>query len=317
MLSAERTIKSYVLHKYGLHISAECPRYEQQSGRWIADIKSDYPIYLHDDRNPESILLHFIPIRHIGKVSFDERLTPIAEESTPRENCIKNVNSLLKCYYDRTERIVVQASANAFVQIPEFRHFFTPIDQILSSLLEEDSVNIDDLLQHRSSKSQAKIKQYLKLLESMNIITANDTSIKTSQMFWLLYDSYFDISKKFDEENFRKAIISELLRVKYTALTQVFEISRLQPSIHIDSCIYRPAIEAEDVICLSTKSISTYYTLAYGKINEYTLVNHLRRLHSVGAIGRDGEFWCGKSELLTKMIELKNDMPQLSPPFIH
>jgi hypothetical protein len=315
-LNAERTIKSYVLHKYGLNISADTPQYDQKSGRWIADIKSDYPIYLQDDRNPENVLLHFIPIRHIGKVSFDERLSPLADESTPRERCLKNVQSLLKCYSDRTERIVVQASADSFVQIPEFRHFFTPIDQILSSLLEEDCVPIENLMKHRPVKSQVKINQYLKLLESMDIISYNDGNIRTSKMYWFLHNHFFSNDKSAEEE-FRKAIISELLKVKYSALTQVFATSRLQPSIHIDSCIYKPALEAEDIICLSTKSISTYYTAMYGNINEYTLVNHLRRLHSVGAIGRQGEFWCGKQELLENMVELKKNMPELCPPFVH
>ncbi len=315
-MNPERTIKSYVLHKYGLHISADNPAYDQKSGRWIANIKSDYPVYLQDDRNPNNVLLHFIPIRHIGKISFNEKLDPVIEESTPRENCVNNIQSLLQCYYDRTERIVVQASADCFVQIPEFRHFFTPIDQILSSLLEHDCVPLDDLLRHRPAKSQTKIKQYLKLLESMGIVKISNDMIKTSEIYWLLQNRFSEENREFGEENFRKAIISELLRVKYSSLRQVFEISRLQPSIHIDSCIYKPAMEAEDIICLSTRSISSVYTSTYGRINEYTLVNHLRRLHSVGAIQREGEFWCGKKDLLEGMLELKKNMPELCPPFM-
>ncbi len=314
-MSAQRTIKSYVLHKYGLHISAENPEFDKEARKWVANIKSDYPIYLQDDRCPEDVLLHFIPIKQIGQVSFDENLGLLSGESTPREKCLENIQCLLKTYYDRTERIVVQASADCLVQIPEFRHFFTPIDQILSAFLENESVPIDDLLRHRSAKSQAKIKQYLQLLEAMNIIHQNGEIAETCETYWLLHQKYED--EKFQEEGFRKAIISELLRKNYTALRQVFEISRFQPSIHIDSCIYRPAIEAEEQICLSTESIMQYYRTTYGRINDSVLVNYLRRLHVAGAIEREGKYWCGTENLLSDMMTLKNDMPELAPPLMH
>lgn len=319
MGSAQRTIKSFVLHKYGLHISAEKPEFDRLSKKWTADIKSDYPLYLQDDRDPDNVLLHFIPIKHIGKVSFDENLTFLNEESTTREICIKNLQSLLKSYKDRTEKIVVQASADCFVQIPEFRHFFTPIDQIITSLMERDFVTLENLLRFRGPKSQAKIKQYLKLLESIKVIerTNDNKEIKTSETYWLLYDYYQNQDKSiFPEEDFRKAIISKLVSTKYSVLTQVFEISRFRPTIHIDSCIYRPAIEAEELICLSNKSIIKFYTETYGKVNEYTLLNHLRRLQSVNAIQRKDEYWCGTKELLDSMLQIKNEMPILSPPLI-
>ena len=270
---------------------------------------------MQDDRNPENVLLHFIQMKHIGKVSFDESLSPIKSESTPVGNCVDNIQSLLKSYHDRTERIIVQASSDSLVQIPEFRHFFSPIDQILSSILEKDRVGVHDLLKYRTTKSRTKIKQYLKLLESMQIIEFNDSAVQTSEMYWLIRNRLTE-KNQFDEESFRKAIISELLRIKYTALTQVFEISRLQPSIHIDSCIYRPAMEAEELICLSTKSVSEYYRSTYGRINDYKVINYLRRLNSVEAIERKGKLWCGKEILLEKMIDLKKDMPELAPPLL-
>ena len=319
-MSAQRTIKSYVLHKYGLNISAETPEFDQNAKRWVAGIRSNYPVYVQDDRNPSDVALHFIPIRNIGKITFDEKLFPVKEESTPREKCLENVQSLLKSYYDRTERIIVQASANNLVMIPEFRHFFTPIDQIITALLEKDQVSFVDLLRHRTPRNQTKIRQYLKLLESMEIIESKNDHIETGRMFWLLHEGRKNKEEEpkppFDEETFRKAIISEFLKTRYTALTQVFEISRVQPSIHVDSCVYRPALEAEEVVCLSTKSIFGSYTSTYGRINEINLANYLRRLRMAGAVERDGQYWCGTKPLVDEMVKLKNEMPELSPPLM-
>lgn len=325
-MSAQRTIKSYVLHKYGLNISAECPEFDISSKKWVADIKSNYPVYIQDDRTPNNVSLHFIKIKNIGKVTFDEKLSIIKGESTPRDKCLETVQNLLKSYNDRTERIVVQASADCLVTMPEFRHFFTPIDQIITALLENDVVSIDALLKHRPHKVAQKMTQYLKLLQAMEIVNCEADCIRPSTQYWLLHERYekkpeglIDNKKiEFDEEGFRRAIISDFIKTRYTALTEVFDIRRVQPSIHVDSCIYRPSIEAEEVICLSQQSVLNSYTSTYGRINDFTLANYLRRLYNVGLIERkierNGKFWCGTQNLVDSMIEMKKEMPILAPP---
>lgn len=324
-MSAQRTIKSYVLHKYGLNVSAESPEFDENTRKWVAGIRSNYPVYIQDDRAPDNVSLHFIEIKNIGKITFNEELSVINNESTPREKCLETIQSLLKSYNDRTERIVIQASADCLVNMPEFRHFFTPIDQIITALLEKDEVVLEDLLKHRQRKNAFKMLQYVKLLENMDIINCKIDNIKTAPQYWLLHKAY-ETSKtpneenqkkiEFDEEAFRRAIIAEFIKTRYTALTEVFNIHRVDPSIRVDSCIYRPSIEAEEVICLSSKSIQNSYNLTYGKINEYNLANYLRRLKNVDVIERNGNYWCGKSKLLDKMIELKKEMPILAPPSI-
>jgi hypothetical protein len=308
-----------------LNVSAESPEFDEDTRKWVAGIRSNYPVYIQDDREPENVSLHFIEIKNLGKITFDEKLSVIKQESTPRERCWETIQSLLKSYNDRTERIVVQASADCLVNMPEFRHFFTPIDQIVTALLEHDEVLFDNLLKYRQRRNVNKMLQYINLLENMEIISRKIDQIKTAPQFWLLHKAYEEeiISEKdqkkeirFDEEAFRRAIIADFIKTRYTALTEVFNIHRADPSIHVDSCIYRPAIEAEEVICLTTKSIQDSYNLTYGKINEYTLANYLRRLRNVDAIEKNGNYWCGKSKLVDKMVELKKDMPMLTPPSI-
>jgi len=96
----------------------------------------------------------------------------------------------------------------------------------------------------------------------------------------------------------------------------VFEISRLQPTIHTDSCIYRPSLEEEDLIYLSTRSVGREYNKYYGRINPTSMIHILRRLRTFGAIDREGQYWSGKTELLDNMLEIKKKMPELSPPAI-
>lgn len=318
-MSEQKTIKSYVLHKYGHLISAGTPLYDAKTKKWSAEIKSNYPISLQDDRSPNNVLLRFIQIKNIGTVRFDNNLSLLVNESTSREECADTVKCLLDTWRERTERIVVKASANNLVQIPEFRHYFTPIDELISLLLENDFVSTKDIAQYASPEKQIKNIKYLKLLEAMKFIRKKNEGFVSTEDFWLLRKR-FEQKKcakgpyEFREEEFRKAIISEVIRNNYTALLQVFKINRLEPTIHVDSCIYRPAIEAGNTICFSIDSIAERYRNYYGPISNMTLVNILRKLKNVGAIEREKEYWCGNHKLLSDMLELKNSLPILAPP---
>jgi len=247
MMSVQRTIKSFVLHHYGNLISAEEPEFNEQTKTWIAQIKSDYPIVFQDDRTPEKKIVRFIPIKQIGTIRFNENLKVLRNESTLREECVKTIQTLIDVWRDRTERIVVQASADYFVRVPEFTHFFTPMQEAVDYLLEYHVIYDDDLMKYRSVEKQRRVKQYLKLLEGLDFIRRVDNGYESGEMFLFLLKEY-ETENGFKEDEFRKAILSEVIRKRYSALRDVFEISRLEPTIHLDSCIYRPSLETEELI---------------------------------------------------------------------
>lgn len=312
-MSAQRTIRSFVLHNYGNLISAETPEFDEKTKRWVAMIKSDYPIILQDDRTPDKRIVRFIPIRGIGKIHFNENLKPL-KESTPREECVKTIQTLIEVWRDRTEKIVVQASADYFVRIPEFRHFFTPIEEVVDHLLEHHVIYDDDAMKYRPINKQMRTNQYLKLLEGLNFIRRVDNGYESGEMFLFLLKECE--TKGLEEDEFRNAILSEVIRKRYSALRDVFEISRLQPTIHIDSCIYSPSLDAEELIHLSKQTIARNYKESYGRINPLTLTHILRRLRGVGAISRSENYWSGTEKLLSNMLDIKNEMPELAPPIM-
>jgi len=313
-MSEQRTIRSFVLHHYGNLISAEAPQFDENSRRWITQIKSDYPVVLQDDRTPDRRIIRFLSIKQIGTVYFTENLSFLRKESTSRDKCIKTVQALLNMWNSRAEKIVVQASADCLVRIPEFRHFFTPMEEVVDSLLEHDIVYDDDIMKYRSKEKQKKSIRYLKLLEGLDFIRRVEGGYESGEIF-LMVRRKCESEHGLEEDTFKQAILSEIIRERYSTLRDVFEISRLQPTVHVDSCIYRPSIEAECLIHLTTSSIATSYTDSYGgRLNPLTLTHILRRLRSVKAITRRENYWSGTDELLTNMLDIKNKMPELAPP---
>ena len=120
----------------------------------------------------------------------------------------------------------------------------------------------------------------------------------------------------FDEESFRQGVISEILTKRYISFRDFFDISRLQPTIHLDSCIYTPSLEVEELVYLSKATISRSYTDSYGRsLNPLTINNILRRLKAFNLVNRDGKYWSGTENLLSDMLKIKKEMPELSPNF--
>lgn len=311
-MSAQAVIRSFATHHYGNLISSEKPKFDERTKTWIAQIRSDYPILLQDDREPEKKIIRFISVNQIGKILFDENLKFQEKESTSLEDCAQAVQSLLEMWRDRAERIVVQASANHLVLIPEFRHFFIPIEEVVDSILEHDIVSDNELIKNRPAQKQVRATKYVNLLKGLKLIHRVENGYEAGELFVFLKKACEE--KNLGEDDFKRAVLSEVVKKRYTSLRDVFEISRFQPTIHINNCIYKPSLEAENLICMTERTIANNYRELYGRINPCSLTHILRRLLVVDDINRRGKYWSGTQTLLDDMMILKNQMPELAPP---
>jgi hypothetical protein len=305
-------IRSFATHHYGNLISSEKPQFDERTKTWIAQIRTDYPIVLQDDREPEKKIIRFISVNQIGKILFDENLKFSEKESISIEACAKAVQSLLEMWRDRAERIVVQASADHLVCIPEFRHFFIPIEEVIDSILEHEVISDNELIKNRSAEKQNKAAKYVKLLEGLELIHRIDNGYEAGKLFVFLKENCE--KKNLGEDDFKRMVLSEVVKERYPALRDVFEISRFQPTIHINNCIYKPSLEADSLIYMTEKTIADKYRELYGRINPCSLTHILRRLKIVDAVDRKGPYWSGTEKLLEDMMLIKSQMPELAPP---
>ena len=93
----------------------------------------------------------------------------------------------------------------------------------------------------------------------------------------------------------------------------VFKLTILEPTIHIDSCIYLPEIEERSPIYRTIESIERDYREYYNKhIPTLSLRLNLKRLENAKAIEREGNHYFGNEVLLKEMIEMKKNMSPIS-----
>jgi len=306
-MSVAQVAQRYAFSHYGNLILVDEPIFDENQKIYVSNIRSDYPLAIRDDREPRKRMIRVLKIDDLGTISFNQDHKIIREKTTSREECIERLKLFFELWRERAEEIVVSASADNLVQISRFRHFFDPIDSVLIYLWDKRIIRDEEIEAHRLVARRSKIWLYLELLEGLEIVrrveggyAEGNTFVSTRQ-------------RKPNEEKFRDAIISYIIRERYPTLRDIFQLTILEPTIHIDNCIYLPELELEEPIYRVADSIEQDYKHYYRRaINPLDLMLTLRRLENAEAINREGKHYSGNERLLKSMVAMKKQFPRLS-----
>jgi hypothetical protein len=305
---AEQAVQRYLFEHYGDLILADAPIFDAKMQAYVANLKSDYPLMVKDDKIPE-VKLYILKADRLGAIYFDKEFRVMQNKTTSREGCIENLKLFFKLWLERAEEIIVSSSAETLVNVSRFRHYFDPIDAILVSLCDYGRVSDEEIETARSSERLAKIRLYLELLEGLEIIRRSEDGYVAGNTFSSIREKYPDMN----EQELRNRLLGHIIRERYPTLRDVFRLTILEPTIHVDSCIYLPEIEEENPIYRTIESIHKDYREYYNKrISILDLRLNLRRLENAKAIERDNRHYFGNEVLLRQMIDKKKHMAPIS-----
>lgn len=263
---------------------------------------------IQDDKTQET-KLHILKVDRLGSVYLDKDLKIMQEKTTPRESCIENLKLFFNLWLKRAEEIIVSCSAEALVNVSRFRHYFDPIDALLVSICDYGRVTDKEIGSCRSPERLRKIQQYLSLLEGLEIIRRSEDGYVAGNAFVSIRDK----RPEYTEEELRNLLLSYIIKERYPTLRDVFRLTILEPTIHVDNCVYLPEIEEENPIYRTVESIGKDYREYYNKrISTLSLRLNLRRLENAKAIERDGKHYFGNETLLKQMINTKKALSPVS-----
>jgi hypothetical protein len=309
-MSVKSVIRNYAIRHYGNLISVGEPEFDPEGKAWIAELQSDYPRIIHDDRYPEERILKFLSLRRLGAIRVGENLQSI--EATSREDCVNNLSGYLNLWQERVERIIVKASSDNLANTIEAKMFLGKIGAIISRL-KWNKVILDSEIDAFPIKKAGKLKRYLQFLESLEIVEHKDNAYSYGNMFTeLSHDPR--IGNNFEKLN--TAILSHIIKTRYSALIETFGISQLETVVHVDSCYYRPALEAEELIYWNKDSFEHHIRMLYGsKSNVYFRLPYiLEELVNTKAIEYQDELYFGNEALFKEMQKSKDEIAELSLP---
>ena len=147
------------------------------------------------------------------------------------------------------------------------------------------------------------------LLEGLEIIRRSEDGYVAGNAFVSIRDN----RPEYTEEELRNLLLSYIIKERYPTLRDVFKLTILEPTIHVDNCVYLPEIEEENSIYRTVESIGKDYREYYNKrISTLSLRLNLRRLENVKAIERDGKHYFGNATLLKQMINTKKTLSPVS-----
>jgi len=306
LTKARERAHRYAFSHYGNLILVDDPIFDERREIYISNLRSDYPLIVQDDRTPKRAI-RVLKIDDVGTIYLSQDYKIIKERTSSREDCVEKIDLFFELWRERAEEIVVSASADNLVRISRFRHFFDPIDSVLIGLWDNNIIYDEEIRAHRLIERRRKMWLYLELLEGLQIVRRVEDGYVEGNRFLSVRE------EEPNEDKFRDAILSHIIRERYPTLRDVFKLTILEPTIHIDNCIYLPELEVEDSIYRVADSIAEDYKNYYQRqINPLDLMLTLKRLENAEAIDREGKHYSGNEHLLENMIGMKKELPPLS-----
>jgi hypothetical protein len=296
-MSPKAVVKQYVRDHYGNLISVGEPQFDPIDQRWVAELQSDYPRIIHNDRTPEERKLRFLTLHQLGTVKISQNLSQSSISATPREECADNLTSQIELWEERANRIIIKASSDNLAQTNPAQTFLGKIGTIIERL-ECKNIIYDREIETFNKDESAKLKKYLSLLEGLEIVEHKENYYSYGNM-------YTELSYRAQKVNLdlNTIILSHILKNRYPALRETFGITHLQPVIHIDSMYYRPALEADELISWKYESFEHHCNMLYGydsKIS-FRLPFILKELVNVDALRYKDKMYVGNESLWEDM----------------
>jgi hypothetical protein len=298
--SATQVVRRYVSSHYGELLNVDEARFNKATGTWEAELVSNYPRIIRDDKRPTEPFIKFIFLKNLGKVELDDKLNILS--ASTRAECSRIVEERFSLLSQRAERIMVQASADSLAGLTETRHVLAPVVKIVDNLLDRGAktpeISLEDL-----AGEESRLSEYLDLLTETGIVKKVEGGYNSGADFINILAKYKD-----DYDSLVKMVLSHLIRTKYPALRTAFDIRQLEPSIHVDGTYYWPALEADRIIYSHMDTLRYRYIMNYGMISTVSFKSYLHRLNEADAIREEGGYFFANEKLFSEMQRLKGDM---------
>ena len=296
--------REYVLSYYGNLLSIDEPEFNEKEKLWKVKLKTDYPRLIKND-SPDERFIRTLLIRDLGTICVDEQMTIVKNCSTSRSQCVDTLRTRLKTWEERAENIIVKTSALQLASTGIAQVFLNPIRTILSNFLEEETaiISFEELEGLRES-----YLKWIRLLEDLGLLRKEQEGYTYGNMFTEMR------RKAKDDSGFLTQILAYVVRERYPTLKEVFHLRQFETLVHMDSCYYRPALEAEKLLFLRAESLFSRYIAQYRVKSKLELRAGLLELCNSDALKKKNEYYFGNDDLFQRMLEMSKEFLDLSSP---
>jgi len=302
----EAVVQKFTIENYGDLITTDKPHYRKDTKTWEVQLKSTYPRIIHDEQSNETVI-RFLDLRDLGTIKFDEEFHIVDAPSD--KSCQEQLASRINLWKKQSEQIVLRASSSAFARIAESIHVLNPLGLILDELAKgkKEKFTIFESEVDEQRRPQ-KIRQYLELLEELQIVKKVDEGYSYG-------NAYVGIVEGANNEphKIKTALISHVIKRKYSTLRQVFGITQLEPYVHLANAYYWPSLDAERLMHTTRPRLFQRYQNYYTKVSTWDFNSRLSELMDQRAIVEENGYLMGDKDRFNHMLEMKHAEVHLNP----
>lgn len=305
LVSINERAKEYAMCHYGNLFSTEDPIFDEKERLWKVRLKSNYPRLIKND-DPEERYIRVLPLKGLGTMCFTESLQFVENCSSKRDESISRLRSYLEMWREQVENIVVSASAKQLAKTYPARNFLHPANMVLSNFRhkKDNVITFEELEKMRIR--HGKIERWISLLEDLKLI-------KRIEIGYIYGEKFTQLEERTAEEafDFETLSMAYILQKSYPLLKEIFHIQQFEPLIHLDTCYYRPALEAEEILCQSENSLFKRFVTDYSYRPNPELRHLLSELQQSDSLRRKDSFYFANDTIFQEMMELKSESPSM------
>jgi len=307
LVNATERIREYTMSHYGNLFSTEDPVFDEKEKLWKAQLKSNYPRLIKNDQ-PEERFIRVLPLKGLGTICFNADLQFVKDCSSKREESVALIHSYLNMWREQVENIVVTASSQQLANTHPARTFLHPANMILANFRQKRDSVITHEEMEKLRRRHAKIERWVSLLEDLNLI-------KKTESGYTYGEKFVGLEKKArNHSEFETFSMAYILEKSYPLLKEIFHIQQFEPLVHLDSCYYRPALEAEDVLYQTSDSLFKRFVADYSYRPDTELRHVLLELQKSEALRCKESYYYANDTIFKEMLDLKSQVPSMVLP---
>jgi hypothetical protein len=304
-MSALRTVKEYLLTHYGHLVHASEPVFNEEESSHISKLYSSYPITIRDDKGMRRFV-RYIDVPYLGEIVLTEKLYLRSSKTTTRKELNKRLTEFLRIWTENAENLVLSATADLVANLPIIPVVLNPVKVIVEQLWNNNKINDSQLKIARTKDKAARYRKYLELMKGIGLVQRHESS-------WLPGEDFTKIQsqiRRLDEG--RTKIFAIILKRRYIALKQVFDIKNLERVIKIENAVYMPEIEEKKAVYRDIRSVgSDLYRFYNDRVNPQEISSTLRDLVEVGAVVSEKDLFAGDDNIRSEVISNKASQPSV------
>lgn len=262
---------------------------------WVVPVEVNYPKVFLDKIKNLPLKTRFIRIPNAEKIiisAIDGKF-----EHTPTVWSIEaQINKGLESIKNSVEKALVKVGAHNFSLLPFSEHRYTPILDILATLLTEERFSLEDVT--KDEFQAHKYKKYIEDLEKLGLVRVNENIIIPGDLFTVMEERLED-HKNIKISDMLSALLTLFFERGYEYIDSVRGV--LGSHLALGGFIYQESFEYGEAISFTKNDIRIAIDNEYKNVK---IPRYLLQLERIGIIEEDKSFgitsWKPKEDIFDK-----------------